>query len=372
MASEVNSTSEEPLAQMPARALTRRQALKAGAGFTGLAMALAALPAKAQDANGSMYLPVISTNQIDQVEPDDEPLINAANEDDTDDDGFADAERHLSRRWQRVEAAMGNTAGKVEPGNVFKVDLPRTDISATIGGIVVKPEFALNGEVTFQRYRDREAMKFEVALLDAEVNPVLSALFAEDLQPKEEVFTALHNHYLLDEPQIRFVHGFAVGNAEKMAAALYRALSQNSGTPFGHGEEPPGDPGFDAQRVANIIGGDYELMNGILQVTVERKERFKQRNVRLKRTMEVESMFNFQSIGGGNVATIDEFVLLKDEVNAVARELRSRGFLITALHNHELDIDPEAYYMHSWNTGDPITLATDIRAALELTNSKFT
>ena len=123
--------------------------------------------------------------------------------------------------------------------------------------------------------------------------------------------------------------------------------------------------------MTSIIGGDSELTNGILHVTVERRERFTERDVKLKRTMEVESMFNFQAIGSGSVATIDEFVLRKDEVDPVARELRKREFLVTALHSHELDIDPQVYYLHSWNTGDPIKLANDIRAALELTKSAF-
>ncbi len=371
---ETEDTSTSSAAAKIAKELTRRQALKAGAGLTGLAVALAALPAKAQDAAGNVYLPVIGGGQGDQlaqVDQGDEPLINSASEDDRDDDGHDDDHHGLSRRWQQVEDAMGNTAGTVEPHNVFKVDLPRTDIAATIADIPVEPDFALDGHVTFQRWRDREVMKFEVVLLDAEVNPVLSALFAEDLKPDVEVFTALHNHYLFDSPQIRFMHGFAIGNAADMAAALYRALSENSGTPFGHGDEPPGDPGFDAQRVADIIGGDEELTNGILHVSVERKERFTERGVRLKQNMEVESMFNFQAIGGGSVATIAEFVLRKNEVDPVARELRKRGFLVTALHNHELDVDPHPYYMHAWNTGDPITLARDIRAALELTDSKL-
>ena len=82
-------------------------------------------------------------------------------------------------------------------------------------------------------------------------------------------------------------------------------------------------------------------------------------------------MFNFQSIGNGKVATIDEFVLLKDEVDPVTRALRRRGFLVTALHNHELDIQPNLYYVHSWATVAPIDLASSIHAVLELTNSKF-
>jgi hypothetical protein len=63
------------------------------------------------------------------------------------------------------------------------------------------------------------AMKFEAVLLDNQVNRVISGLFTQNLQPDNEVFTALHNHYLGDSPQIRFMHGFAVGDAVKLAAA---------------------------------------------------------------------------------------------------------------------------------------------------------
>jgi hypothetical protein len=214
-------------------------------------------------------------------------------------------------------------------------------------------------------------MKFEVVLLDPEVNPVLSAWFKQNIKPELEVFTALHNHYLGDSPQIRFMHGFALGDETKIAHALYKALKENSGTPFGHGEEPPGDPGFDWKKVADILGGTPELTNGVLTVSVSRKEDFRQRGVKLPSEMEVESELSFPSIGGGKVATIDEFVVLKNEADPVARELRRRDTLVTALHSHELDVDPNVYYIHSWATGDPLKLARDLRAALNHTNSEF-
>jgi hypothetical protein len=76
-------------------------------------------------------------------------------------------------------------------------------------------------------------MKFEACLLDDEVNPVLSAWLDQNLKPELEQFTALHNHYLGASPQIRCMHGFAVGDAAPIARALYKALKENSGTPFG-------------------------------------------------------------------------------------------------------------------------------------------
>jgi hypothetical protein len=283
-----------------------------------------------------------------------------------------DDDHHDAEQWaSQIEAALGGTKGKFEDNGVFKVDLPRTDIQATIFGIAVKPDFALDTEVTFKRVGDQTAMKFEACLLDEEVNPVLSAWLDQHLKPELEQFTALHNHYLGDSPQIRFMHGFAVGDASKIARALYKALKENSGTPFGHGEEPPGDPGFDWKKVADILGGTGELMNGVLSVSVARKEDFRQRGVKLPTEMEFESVFNFQAIENGQVASNGEFVVLKDEADPVARELRQRKILVTALHSHELDVRPDVYYIHSWTTGDPIKVARDLRAALNHTNSDF-
>jgi hypothetical protein len=324
----------------PNEALSRRSAVKAGLGMAGAFAILAtgAASAFAQEQEAS-------------------PQQGSAEHDE---------------EWaKQIEQALGGTKGEFEDNGVFKVDLTRTDIQATIFGIAVKPDFALDGEITFKRVGDQTAMKFEACLLDAEVNPVLSAWFDQHLKPELEQFAALHNHYLGDSPQIRFIHGFAVGDARRIAHALYKALKENSGTPFGHGEEPPGDPGFDWKKVADILGGTGQLMNGVLSVSVARKEDFRQRGVKLPTEMEFESMFNFQSIGNGQVAAIGEFVVLKDEADPVARELRRRQIQVTALHNHELDVSPDVYYIHSWATGDPIKLAHDLRAALNRTNSDF-
>jgi Domain of Unknown Function (DUF1259) len=42
-----------------------------------------------------------------------------------------------------------------------------------------------------------------------------------------------------------------------------------------------------------------------------------------------------------------------------------------AVHNHELFEEPDLYYQHAFNTGDPLALATAIRAALNNTDSEF-
>ena len=324
--------------------LSRRNAVKAGLGVAGALATLSSgtLGALAQSRDGAVVLEQSNKND------------------------------HNDQDWaKRIEDALGGTKGKFEDNGVFKIELPRTDIKATIDGVDVEPDFALDGELTFKRVGNDTAMKFEVALLDTEVNPVLYAWLAQDVEPKLEQFTALHNHYLFDSPPIRFMHGFAAGSETKIAHALYKALKDNSGTPFGHQDVPSDKLNAVEKRIADILGGTGEDSDGVLTVSVARKEDFRQRGVKLPSEMEFDSMFNFQWIDGGNVASIAEFVLLKDEVNPVARELRRRKITVTALHNHELDVEPSVYYIHAWAKGKPEDVAHDLRAALNKTNSDF-
>jgi len=326
------------------KALSRRHAVKAGLGVAGALATLSSgtIGALAQSRGAGLVLDKSDKND------------------------------HSNADWaKRIEDALGGTKGKFEDNGVFKIELPRTDIKATIDGVAVDPDFALDGELTFKRVGDDTAMKFEVVLLDNEVNPVLYAWLDQHVEPRLEQFTALHNHYLFDSPPIRFMHGFAVGNETKIAHALYQALKDNSGTPFGHKDVPSDKLNDVEKRITDILGGTGEDSHGILTVSVSRKEDFRQRGVKLPSEMEFDSMFNFQWLDGGTVASISEFVLLKDEVDPVARELRRRKITITALHNHELDVEPKVYYIHAWTKGKPEDVAHDLRAALNKTNSDF-
>ena len=74
---------------------------------------------------------------------------------------------------------------------------------------------------------------------------------------------------------------------------------------------------------------------------------------------------NFQSAGGGKVATTGDFVMIADEVNKVARALRDHDIDITALHNHMLHGSPDLYFMHFWAVGDAGKIAAGLKAALD-------
>jgi hypothetical protein len=46
--------------------------------------------------------------------------------------------------WKAVSDQLGRT-GSVQPGEVYKVGLPRTDLHVSVGNVEIKPALALAG-----------------------------------------------------------------------------------------------------------------------------------------------------------------------------------------------------------------------------------
>src|SRR3954452_22492358 len=52
--------------------------------------------------------------------------------------------------WKAVGQALGKE-GSMQPGDVYKVSLPRSDLQITAGGVRIKPALALGSWVAFKR-----------------------------------------------------------------------------------------------------------------------------------------------------------------------------------------------------------------------------
>lgn len=66
----------------------------------------------------------------------------------------------------------------------------------------------------------------------------------------------------------------------------------------------------------------------------------------------------------GRTLNLGEAVLRQREVNIVMKELRNRGIIVTALHNHWLFERPRLMYMHWEAVMDPRRFLRASRAAL--------
>jgi hypothetical protein len=65
-------------------------------------------------------------------------------------------------------------------------------------------------------------------------------------------------------------------------------------------------------------------------------------------------------------------VLLETEITPVLTKLIENGLEITAIHNHLLRGSPATFYLHVGGHGDPVKLATALRAALAESKTPLT
>src|SRR5215470_2761116 len=121
---------------------------------------------------------------------------------------------------------------------------------------------------------------------------------------------------------------------------------------------------IDWQKVDAAIGrggavaGDvhrYGFPRSDLQVTVD--------GVTIRPTLALGGWTAFKPAHGGAMV-MGDLVLLDTEIAPVMSKLLEGGIEITAVHNHVLRGNPATYYMHIGGHGDPVKLATAIRAGL--------
>jgi hypothetical protein len=102
--------------------------------------------------------------------------------------------------WKAVEQALGKS-GQLQAGDVFRIGMPRTDLSVTVKGVPVKAGFALGSYAAFKQVGDQVMVMGDLVLLDEEVQAVMSGLFAGSL-----AVTAVHNHLNEMSPHVMYMH----------------------------------------------------------------------------------------------------------------------------------------------------------------------
>src|SRR5882672_11390055 len=209
--------------------------------------------------------------------------------------------------WKAVEQALGKS-GQLQPGDVFRVGMPRTDLAVTVKGVPVKAGFALGSYAAFKQVGDSAMVMGDLVLLDQEVPPVMSGLFAGGLE-----VTAVHNHLNEMSPHVMYMHYEGHGDAVQLAKALRQGLSA-SATPLGaSAPSAPATPGpaLDAKAIEQALGrSGRDVGGGVFQVTVPRAEPITAMGHPLLPSMGVTTVMNFQPTANGKAAITGDFVLV--------------------------------------------------------------
>lgn len=267
-------------------------------------------------------------------------------------------------QWDAVGQEMGKQ-GKLMKGDVYRIDLPRSDLKVTSQGVQIKPALSLGSYTAFKSMGDGNAMVMgDLVLTEDEYNKVVSKLQEGGIGQ-----TAVHKHLLQESPAIWWTHIQGTGDPVTMAKAIRSALDL-TGTPFMESSSSESeDMGFDTGQLDQIIGHTGQAQGGVYKYSIGRADSVTEDGMELPPAMGVSTALNFQPTGGGKAAINGDFAMTQDEVQPVIQALRENDIQVVSLHNHMLNEQPKIFFMHFWANDDAQKLAQGLRAALDKTNS---
>src|SRR6266478_8616598 len=148
----------------------------------------------------------------------------------------------IPAEYQQVLTALGKQGDY--KANVLKVNIPRNDLSVTVANVKTPTPFGFGGWVAMTKGAGgMDVMMGDLVLTQDEVNPVMSALLDNGID-----VTALHNHFLWDEPRMYYMHVHAHGKPADLARRVKPALDL-----IGKGASRPATPAAPAAAPATTI-----------------------------------------------------------------------------------------------------------------------
>ena len=108
-----------------------------------------------------------------------------------------------------------------QTGMVYKITVGRDDLNLKEMGATINARMGLNTWAAFVGTDDNAAVAGDMAMLQAEVIPVLKTLRKNGLQ-----VVAIHHHMIGTQPTIIFLHYWGKGPAEKLATGFKATLDQ--------------------------------------------------------------------------------------------------------------------------------------------------
>ncbi|WP_246140874.1 DUF1259 domain-containing protein [Bacillus marasmi] len=245
----------------------------------------------------------------------------------------------------------------------------RTNLRPTVLGRRAESFMFIPQAFSFENVdRDGRALCLgETVILQEEINPFISIL-----RENRILVTAVHNHWLFDDPRLMYIHFETIANPLEFARRVREALNVLTDKTIGDSRRDNRSENSNAERLCDrfqrILGGSHTFENGACMVMRARNDiRPRILGERARSFLLIPQMFAFESLSSdGRALCSGESVLLEEEFNPLASELRERNIIITAFHNHWLFDDPKLMYIHFVKIDNPIQFARDVRDSFEV------
>jgi hypothetical protein len=189
-------------------------------------------------------------------------------------------------------------------------------------------------------------------------------VLAELARQRIEV-TAIHNHFVGEQPQITYVHFHGQGNALALAASLDHVLAL-TGAPRPVAASAPQPVTIDTALVFGTLGLTGRAQGAVAQLsTILIPGTVTMHGRPVAPALGYGTPINIQGIGPDRAVATGDFSVLAAKVAPVLDALAAHGITATAVHSHLIDEQPTIYYMHFWADGPLPNVLRGLRAALD-------
>lgn len=266
----------------------------------------------------------------------------------------------------KIEQALG-MKGVTKDGE-YKVTVPQNDLNVVVDGFKIIPPMGLGSWAAFTTAPDGAMVMGDIVVTETDLKPVQQEVIRQGL-----TVTAIHNHFLRDEPHVMYMHIGGMGSEETLAQgvkAVFEKVKEVRGMNPADGSKEPVGFSLDTARLNNILGNTGQMSRGVYKHTIGRPD------VNLKdHNADVTSFLGFNTWAAWQgtpekAAVAGDFAMLENEVALVIKALVENGIEVVAVHNHMVHEEPRIFFLHYWGVGPAEQLAKGLKAALDQTGRR--
>ncbi len=254
-----------------------------------------------------------------------------------------------------------------ENNGEFKITIPQNDLNVSVDGFKIIPPMGLGSWVAFTPTKDNPMIMGDIVVTEEDLKPVQQEVIKQGL-----TITAIHNHFVRNEPDVMYMHIGGMGTEEELARKVKAVLNKVKEIRGGNPSESSigqVENTLDTNMIDSILGYNGSMNNGVYKITIGRPDvELKDHGAPVSTFMGFNTWASWQGTPE-KAAVAGDFTMLEDEVAPVIKALIENDIEVVALHNHMVKEEPRIFFLHYWGVGPAEKLAKGLKAALDQTGS---
>ena len=267
---------------------------------------------------------------------------------------------------KKIESILGMKG--TENNGEYKVTVPQNDLNVTVDGFKIIPPMGLGSWAAFAPTQNGAMLMGDIVVTENDLKAVQQEVIKQGL-----TITAIHNHFVRNQPNVMYMHIGGMGSEEKLAGGVKAVLDkvkETRGTNPAEGSKAEVKNSLDTARIARILGHSGQMNRGVYKVTIGRPDvNLQEHGAPVSTFMGFNTWASWQGTPE-KAAVAGDFTMLKDEVAPVIKALVENGIEVVAVHNHMVHEEPRIFFLHYWGVGNAEELAKGLKAALDQTGKK--